>query len=315
MKFSIELFPKQELNDIIKLGKKIDESNFHNMWVSDHLTYRDVFTTLTMLAVNTKRINLGPGIVNPFSRSLPVIASTILSLNEYSDGRAILGIGAGDKNLLHQFGIPTSKPLTRVRESIIYLREVFKNMTKVPRFNIPRISEIPIYMGAQGPNMLKLAGEIADGVIINSGNPKDIKDSLINVRKGLDIRKNPKDFDILAYLSISLSPDESKARETVLPVVSYVVSSSPQYVLERHSIDLEKVDRIRNYLQKGKYQEAFSIITDNMINNFSIVGKIENVVERISNLAKIGISHCVIGSPLGPDKNWAFDVIKSSLEL
>ncbi|MDD1760544.1 MAG: LLM class flavin-dependent oxidoreductase, partial [Methanothrix sp.] len=87
------------------MAKLAEDAGFQNIWITDHYNNRDVWTTLAVLSMMTNKIQLGTGVTNPYTRNAAIIASSIASINELSGGRAILGIGPGDKATFEKMGI------------------------------------------------------------------------------------------------------------------------------------------------------------------------------------------------------------------
>jgi 5,10-methylenetetrahydromethanopterin reductase len=168
---------------------------------------------------------------------------------------------------------------------------------------------IPIYIGAQGPKMLQLAGTLGDGALINASHPDDIEWSVKQIQKGIEKsgRKND-EVDIAAYTSFSVAEDEKSAKKPVIPVVAYIVAGSPTTVLEKHDIPVEKAESIRSNLANRNWGKAFGAVDSEMIEVFTVCGTPEQCTEKIGNLFKKGITHFVTGSPLGPN-------VRSSINL
>lgn len=100
VKFGIEFVPQEPLDKLIKLAKLAEEVGFEYLWVTDHYNNKNVYETLALIAKETSTIKLGPGVTNPYVRHPAITASAIATLDEISDGRAVLGMGPGDKKLL-----------------------------------------------------------------------------------------------------------------------------------------------------------------------------------------------------------------------
>ena len=100
-----------------------------------------------------------------------------------------------------------------------------------------KAGNIPIYMGAQGPKMLELAGEIADGVLINASHPKDFEVAVEQIKKGAEkAGRDPSEVDVTAYACFSIDKDPVKAVNAAKVVVAFIVAGSPDLVLERHEV-------------------------------------------------------------------------------
>ncbi len=324
VKFGIEFVPSEPYWKTTFYAIQAEKRGFDYLWITDHFNNRNVHVTLTAAALHTEKIRLGPGVTNPYLINPVVTAQAVASLNEIAPGRLVLGIGAGDKTTLKSTGLEMRKPLTAVKECVEIVRrmideksvtfegEVFK--TSDAKFFFKPRTRIPVYVGAQGPKMLELAGRIGDGVLINAGHPKDVDYAVGRVRKGIEqAGKRLTDVDVAAYTSFSIHKDLQKAREAAVPVVAFVAAGSPDVVLERHDIDREKAEKIGKALKAGKWGEAFGLVSSRMIEAFSVCGTPEMCIERITQLLKSGISQFVVGSPIGPNIRKAIDLISDKI--
>jgi len=319
VKLGIELVPQQKIDKIVEYIKQAEEHNFDFAWITDHYNNRNTYVTLAMAAVQTQKIKIGTGVTNPFLVNPAVTASAIASIHEVSNGRAIMGIGAGDATTLKQLGVEWKKPLTAVQETITIVKKLWAGETvqhegevfkiKNARLNFKnKLGPIPIYVGAQGPKMLSLAVEMGDGALINASHPIDIEPSTTIIKQEL-AKKNSHNFDIAAYTSFSLADTMEEAKKLAAPVVAFIVAATPAIVLERHEISEEKVNKVRELLGQGKIPQAFAAVTDEMIDAFSISGTKEICTEKMIDLKEIGVSQIVVGSPIAEDKTKAIKII------
>ncbi len=314
MKFGVEFVPNLKPYEIEYLSLVAEENGFDSIWITDHYNNRNAYSILTLLALRTRNVSLGVGVSNPFTIHPALIASAMATINELSGGRSILGIAAGDRMTLERLGITWEKPLTRVREAVELIRGLMSGkrvsysgkIFSVSNAGIDyRVNPYPVYIGAQGPKMLKLASEIGDGVLINASHPKDFEEAFRcfgGVREG---------FDVVAYTSMSVDRVGDRAREEAKIVVAFIVAGSPEAVLERHGIS--GADEVREALNRafagGSWADVKKAVSDDMIEAFSISGTPEEVVSRIEELKKAGVTHVVAGSPIGADKAKAIKLI------
>ncbi len=162
--------------------------------------------------------------------------------------------------------------------------------------------------------MLALAAEIGDGILINASHPSDIENAMKFIKEGLAKQERQSDaIEIAAYTSFSVDKEPKKAEKAVIPVVAYIVAGCPETVLQKHGISRETADMIRKAIIHAKWKEAFSQITSEMIEAFSISGTPETVVEKISNLVKKGTTQLVAGSPIGPNIRKAINTIAAEV--
>ncbi|MFA0821442.1 MAG: 5,10-methylenetetrahydromethanopterin reductase [Methanomethylovorans sp.] len=320
MTFGIEFVPNDPVLKIAYYAKLAEDQGFDNVWITDHYNNRDVYSTLAVLAMNTNRIKLGTGVTNPYTRNIAVTASSIASINEISGGRAILGLGPGDKATFDAMGISWDKPLTTTKESIQALRTFFEGKKvsvsgEAVKFSGAKMGfkagNVPVYMGAQGPKMLELAGEVADGVLINASHPRDFEEAVKQIASGAKkAGRNPKDVDVAAYACFSIDKDAAKAVNAAKVVVAFIVAGSPDMVLQRHGIDVAAKAAIGGAIAKGDFGALMGgMVTPQMIDAFSICGTPDDCKTRINELLDIGVTQIVAGSPIGPDKEKAIKLI------
>src|SRR5579859_336696 len=163
--------------EVVEKVKIADELGFDSIWLGESWGY-ELFTSMADLARVTKRIKIGAGIANIYSRTPALIASTVATLDERSGGRIILGLGPSSANVVeHWHGVPFQKPVKRTREYIEIIRMILRGERLVYhgeffdlergfklRFT-PLRADLPIYIAAMGPKNLLQSGEIADGVL------------------------------------------------------------------------------------------------------------------------------------------------------
>ncbi len=313
--FGIEFVPDESVLKIGYMAKLAEDAGFGNIWITDHYNNRDVWTTLAVLSLLTNKISLGTGVTNPYTRNAAITASSIASINELSGGRAILGIGPGDKATFDKMGIDWDKPLSRVRETVLAIRAFLaKEQVSQAGFKGAQMSfttsKIPIYIGAQGPKMLELAGAISDGVLINASHPDDFKFAVPMIRAGAEkAGRKPEDVQVCAYASFSADKDPAKAVNASKIVVAFIVAGSPENVLERHGIGMDEARAISDAISRFDFKGAMDGVTPRMTEAFSISGAPADCRARIDELLSTGVTQIVVGSPIGPNKESAIKLI------
>ena len=324
VKFGIEFVPKEAYWKTVYYAIQAEKKGFDNLWITDHYNNRNVYVTLATTAMYTKKIVFGPGVTNPFLINPIMTCQSLASLDEMAPGRVTLGMGAGDKTTLASTGIEVTKQLSAVVDAITIFKKMLEgksvtyegNVFKVEgtKFNFKPRGQIPVYIGAQGPKMLAVAGEIGDGVLINASHPKDIDYAVSQIKKGVNTAgKSMSDVDVTAYTSFSVHEKPEKALQAASPVVAFIVAGSPNVILERHGIDLDKANMIRGALGKGDFGSAFGSVTPKMMDAFCIAGTPDMCNEKISRLLKAGITQFVVGSPVGPNVRKSIDLISEEV--
>lgn len=307
MKFSIELLPNEPITNIIDLIKLSENIGFENVWITDHYNNKNVFEVLAVAALETSTINMGSGVSNPYVRNPVTLASATTTLDELTNGRALIGVGPGDKATMDTLNLKWEKPVQTVKDAVTTIRTLItggKTESGAYLSGTRNVQEsIPIYIGAQGPKMLELSGEVADGVLINASNYKDFEIDIPLVEKGLkNSGKSSKDFNMAAYTACCIDMDQNKAHNQTRIVVAFIIAGAPQVVLERHNISFESAQKIKDALSKNDFKTASSLVTDDMIHAFSVCGTPSQIQEEIEILEKIGVNEFVVGSPIGKNR-------------
>jgi 5,10-methylenetetrahydromethanopterin reductase len=307
LKFSLELLPNESIDNILELIKIAEDIGFENVWITDHYNNKNVFEVLALAAYETSTIHMGSGVSNPFIRNPVTIAQATTTLDEISDGRALLGIGPGDKATMNTLGIGWNKPLATVKNAVCLIRDVIegkevKNGAKLT--GTGKIQDkIPIYVGAQGPRMLELSGQIADGSLVNASSPKDFEHAIPLIKKGISNSTNSdKDFNFAAYTACSVDDDPVSAFNQTKIVVAFIIAGAPKVVLDRHEIDVDKANLIKQHLSNNDFKNAIACVDEAMVNAFSVWGTPSQINDKIELLQGMGVNEFVVGSPIGKDR-------------
>jgi len=303
----VELVAENPVEKLVSLSETAEQEGFDGVWVTDHYNNRSPFIALTAIANATEDIMIGPGITNPYYTHPAYSANAVATLNEYSGGRARLGIGPGDPNTLKNLCIERDSPLYEVLDAVNVARGLFsgdsvtvEDVTSDAKLNYDAgyggegNGEIPVYIGAQGPNMLRMASDHGDGILINASHPDDFEWSLEQIDEDSDA-------EVVAYTSFSIDKDRETAREVARQPVAFISSASPPPVLQRHGIDGGLAEEIGRHIEKGEFNKAFGKVSEGMIDAFSVTGTPEDCAERIDSLYETGVDKVVAGSPLGPN--------------
>jgi 5,10-methylenetetrahydromethanopterin reductase len=313
--YGIEFVPGNvNVKQVVNFCKLAESKDIDFAWITNHYNNRHCYPTLAAIAQATTTLKMGPGIMNSFTDTPAAMASFACTLNEISDGRAILGIGPGDLSTLPKLAIQAEKPVARLEEAIKVIRKLcageevktpemqfFKYQgAKLTGVNLPGKKGIPIYVGAQGPKVLDLAGRVGDGALINASNPKDFAVAIPIIKKACE-SVGKKNFDVGAYTAMSIDRDVKKARNSAKIVAAFIAAGSPPDLLKRHGLDLGNVDKIKAALGKFDFKTVGELVSDKEIDAFTIAGTPEMVKAKCDELVKSGVTQIIFGSPLGPD--------------
>ncbi|GAA0296424.1 5,10-methylenetetrahydromethanopterin reductase [Halarchaeum salinum] len=318
----VELTPDVPADSVGSLAATAERSGFDRVFVSAHYNNRDPFVALSRVAAATESIRLGPGIVNPYETHPVALASRIATLAERSGGRTLFGLGAGDASTLADLGIKHDRPLRRVLETIRVARALWDG-ERVDHDGTFRAVDAaldydagstPIYVGAQGPDMLRMAATYADGVLVNAAHPDDLAAAVDRIDLGLADRSPERgSFDTVAFASVSIADDAAEARRAARPPVAFVTAGAPRPILDRHGIDPDRAAAIGDALGRGAFDDAFETVSPAMIDAFCIAGDPPDVEARLRNILEY-VDGVVAAAPLGPDRASAIDHLGTVFE-
>ncbi|RRJ28636.1 5,10-methylenetetrahydromethanopterin reductase [Halocatena pleomorpha] len=318
----IELTPEHHLDRVVELGTAAEQVGFDTVFTSCHYNNRDPFVVLTRLARETSAIRLGPGVMNPYEIHPVRLASTMGTLSEASDGRTVLGIGAGDRSTLRNLGLADQRGLRSVLETIKVTQRLWAGeridhegtfRARDAQLNYTA-GESPVYVGGEGPHMCRMAAKHADGLLFNGSHPDDVAWAREQVEHGLDDRPADRGaFDFAAYTSVSIARDADAAREAARPPVAFITAGASESVLDRHGIDAERAATIGESISEGAFSTAFEAVTESMIEAFCVAGTPETVTRRLDAVFEHADS-VVVSAPLGPDLDTAIELAKTAVD-
>jgi 5,10-methylenetetrahydromethanopterin reductase len=217
---SIGVSPRESIQAWVELVEKIDAAGCKKIWVADsQLAMKDAFAAMTLAATRTRSILIGPGVTNPLTRHVTVLANMIAALDELSNHRAVIGLGSGDSSIFPLGWKPA--PRAQIEECAGHLRALLSGQEV--DFGAGPVSMRtsnpcpPIFIAASQPKMLELAGRIGDGVIImGPSNPDVVKMQLQHVARGAMLSdRTVVDLEIDLWVTLSATDDEAQALNDV----------------------------------------------------------------------------------------------------
>lgn len=310
MKFGISIVPNKPATEFVEHVKLAEEESFDSAWIADVGLHRETFMMCALACQGTRRIRIGTGVVNPYTRHPGLIAAQVATLQEMSHGRAFLGLGAGGYRALRQLGISTwDRPALTLRESIKVIRGLLEGEKLTFRGSVLAVANAqidfqtqarpPIYLGVMlGRQGLRMAGELCDGALLVGPLGNQTKRIVETVKQAAsDSGRDPQEIDIAmtAPFSVSRKPVEAirAAKQTVAELGVLDDRLRPAILAE--GITDEAISRVKDAVQQGRAAEE--AVTDAMVDLFGIAGTPSDCVEKIALLRKIGINQIVVGRP------------------
>jgi probable F420-dependent oxidoreductase len=284
-----------------EIVRTADRCGYTDAWSYESFS-SDAFSPIAAAAMLTERMRFGCAIVPVFTRPAPLIAMSAVTVNELAGGRFILGLGISTPNIVEQWmGVPFTKPVTQVRETVEALRGIFRGEkitmagAKVKingyRLDLPITNPPKIYLGAQGAKMLRIAGEIGDGLITNFITPETVGPMLDETRHGMRAAgKDPASLDVVCRIMCAVDEDEEVARTLFRRALTAYVTV-PQYnkFFREIGYDKEAATAIDSW-NAGDRRKALETIPNDMVDKIFVFGPAEKCRRRLDDYARAGIT-------------------------
>lgn len=282
--------------DLREYGRLAEEGGFESLWVTERYFHEETFSMLGFLAAATRDIKLGLGVANPYTRHPALLAMACATLDRISGGRFLLGLGRSDRSVIQgRMGIPYGRPLSTLEATVVTLRGLLagERVGKARLAISPAQEKPPIYLAAIGPRALRLAGAIADGVLLNAYTPTVYVRYAVNeVRRAAEeAGRDPRSVDIACMLTTRLTDDT----ESIWPGLKQRIVrllAEPQVgeiLLEKGGFDPSILAPIRASEKSDDGKNAATLISDDMVESFYLVGSQERCKERIAEYREAGV--------------------------
>lgn len=284
--------PLDKLTEQVQLAESI---GFDSVWVIDsQLICRDVFVTLAVLAMHTKKIRLATGVTQPATRHPAVTASALAALDELSGGRIMSGMGTGFSSL-RTLGMPAAKMsefeafVGAVRNLLAGNPARFANDFEARLTWPSKPAKVPIFGAASGPKMTQLVARIADGAILLQGISDDLLDrGRAWLEQGALDGKLAPDFQAACWVPLGLDEDPEHARDQVrVRVASSIMNANADWFegAEKDAV-LELQKSYKDFQHAASKADHAHILPDRVIDRYAIAGNAAKVSEQLTRLRR-----------------------------
>jgi 5,10-methylenetetrahydromethanopterin reductase len=314
--------------ELIELGRLTERLGYRQLWYTDVRLFRECYVGLAALAAHTTRLQLGPGVTDPFSRHPAVTAATIATLDELSGGRALLGLGVGGTGF-RELGIATRLPVAALRETVEVVRRLLAGEQVTVQGKVVSLQEgrlqftplrrdVPVYVATHGAQVMRLAGEVADGVLLaNTLEPSAIAFYLDQLRDGAAKGGRGLDaLDVCLRFEVCLDADEAAARRVMRRrVAARLVAGYPHWeFLERLGLELpEAFTALAAAKDPRRLDEAAALLPDAAVDRTVLAGGPERVAAAIARAVTPEVTSVTIRPHAAPGRTVA-DVLTAFVE-
>jgi 5,10-methylenetetrahydromethanopterin reductase len=305
MRFGCSFWLDRDPRQAARLARAAEEAGFQDVWFPDHYFIREVYAALALAAAATTRIGLGTGVTSPFLRHPVLLASAVATIDEISEGRAILGLGVGGHEFPSQLDVSLARPLAVCREASDIIRRLLAGETvtaqgkvfsvRGARLSFTPARRVPIYLAARGPRMLALAGEIADGAITHGTHANYLALARSQIAAGLaksGRSADAVDLSLMAEIVVTDDPAAERDRMRARCVLMAGGEYAPELV-ERYGLTLADVEPVRQAVRAGDFAAAARAVSDRVVDAFCVVGPAERCREAVRAMADAGIDHVI----------------------
>jgi probable F420-dependent oxidoreductase len=292
----------------LELARALRDKGYDEVWMAE-VNAADSYALAGALSQAVPDMRLGTGIVPLQTRTVMMHAMGALTLHELTGGKFTLGLGISSENIVRDWaGQPFDRPLTRMRESLTVLQRAlagekvsFEGETlHVKSFRLAGKAEVPILLGALNPKMLRLAGAMAHGVMLNMVPEHALDQVLAEVRAGaIEAGRDPNAIQVVSRLHVHLAASLAEGRDLVRRTFGPYVATRGYNRFFRW-IGMDEARLVAEAFARGDRQGVAAGMSDALCDAVGVTGPEDHVRQRIRDYAARGVQVCVI-NPISPD--------------
>jgi 5,10-methylenetetrahydromethanopterin reductase len=319
---ALYLQDKHDIREGMAYVQYAEQRGFEAVWQAESRLVRDAIVPMAAFAAVTSRIKIGSGVINNWTRNIGLLAATFLTLDDLAPDRIICGLGAWWDPLAKQVGIERKKPLKAMRETIEVMRKLL-NMERVTYHGEfhqvdgieldvvhgrrePR--NVPMYIGATHMRMMELAGEIADGAVLNYCVPPEYNAEALE-HGARRAGRTLEDIDRPQLIVCSVDQDHHRAVQAAKELITQYLAQQP-HIAEASGTPPETVQKVQSILgwpaTKEQIHEAMQFVPDELIERITASGTPDEVRAKVEEYNRNGCT-CPILYPLGDDVKLMID--------
>jgi len=305
MKIGMMLGFEDSIKTITTIAREAEKAGINSLYTVD--AGRSATITAAAVINATQRTQVGTYIVNAYAREPWMTGLEARDLNEISDGRFVLGVGTGNLHFNDLYmGINSLKSKDKMRDFIQIVRSVvsgraaervrYQGDVHSIRWRAtwnPKTPSLPVYMAASGPNMVRLAGEVSDGVGVGIMSSVDFVRDIVrpNAQAGAKIAgRDPEALVFPTATIVSVNRDVEAAKDATRKAICklYHPIPHPYYDSQLRQLGFtEFADQATLLMPAGRLNEAMALVPDTVIDHLTVTGNVEQCVERMKEYSRV----------------------------
>jgi F420-dependent oxidoreductase-like protein len=310
----VPFWKSYDRRNVLRFAALAEDVGYDSIWVPEAWAYEQ-FQLLTEIALATRRLKLATGIANVFSRSAGLLAMSAATLDEISEGRAILGLGTSGKIVVENFhGVRYEKPLTRLKETVGILRALWRGERLAPEMSTlfdarhfklemtPARADIPIYVASLQEKAIRDVVGISDGWIPTFWPYRHLGDAVALIREGARAAGRPDaPIEVASFVAVVPLDDVAAARMLVKPLVAFYIGGMGTYyhaLFCRYGFQ-ENADLVRALYDSEDRKQAAAAVSDELIDAIAICGPADYCRERLAEWRAHGVGSALLNLPVG----------------
>jgi len=290
---------------LARYGRLAEACGYESLWVTERYFHEETFSLLGYLAASTERLRLGVGVVNPYTRSPALTAMGAATLDRLSGGRMMLGLGRSEHDVIaDRLGLPYRRPRRTLAETVHAIRRLLGGeridatvgnaALKATLALRPAQSALPIYVAAIGRRALRLAGQVADGVLLNAYVPVGyIGWAIGEIREGArGAGRDPAAIDVACMMVVREGPDATALRPSLRERVVRLLreAHTGEILLETAGFDPAVAATLRASTAAGWTGEAERLVSDDLIDALYLLGPATRIRDRVDAYRAAGVT-------------------------
>lgn len=313
---AISLPVPPDVDTSLDVARRAADLGYESVWLAD-TSGPDPFVLAAALSRTVPRLRIGIGVSPAYTRTPAVFAAMTGALAQLLPGRFVLGLGCSSETIVDRWnGVPFEKPLARVRETVTLVRSMlagerssFRGKTvRSEGFRLTSLppQPVPIYVGALKPPMLRLAGEVGDGVVVNLFPVRALRPMLAEVARGAaKAEKTAEGMEVVCRFQAWVTDDPKGARALIRRATTGYFTTSVYNAFAEWCGFAEEARAMREAWAKREREKAEAAFTDEMIDAITLIGSEAHCRDRVAEFVEAGLTTPMF-HPFAPDPQEAW---------